>query len=66
MEVDEADVDAAEEFFVRKSAFGCLEKFKMECTNIMLENSLSYPSNHREALALYEWPVSYYEGLYIL
>lgn len=63
MEVDETDVDAAEEFCVRQSAFGCLEEFEMECKNVMLENSLSYPSNHRVALALYEWFVSYYESL---
>lgn len=63
MKVDEADVNAAEEYCVRQSAFGCLEEFELECKNVMLENSLSYPSNHREALALYEWLVSYYEGL---
>ena len=63
MKVDEADVNAAEEYCVRQSAFGCLEEFELECKNVRLENSLSYPSNHREALALYEWLVSYYEGL---
>ncbi|XP_048749877.2 uncharacterized protein LOC125661760 [Ostrea edulis] len=60
IEIDEADVDAAEDFCVRQSASGCLEEFEVECKNILLENSWSHPSNHKEALALYEWLISYY------
>lgn len=40
MEIDMADVDAAEEFCIYQSAFGCLPEFEEECKNIMFENSL--------------------------
>lgn len=62
MEIDMADVDAAEEFCIYQSAFGCLPEFEEECKNIMFENSLLLPTNHSEALALYEWLVSYFNA----
>lgn len=62
MEIDMADVNAAEEFCIYQSAFGCLPEFEEECKNIMFENSLLLPTNHSEALALYEWLVSYFNA----
>lgn len=62
LEIDMADVDAAEEFCIYQSAFGCLPEFEEECKNIMFENSLLLPTNHSEALALYEWLVSYFNA----
>lgn len=61
MEIYMADVDAAEEFCIYQSAFGCLPEFEEECKN-MFENSLLLPTNHSEALALYEWLVSYFNA----
>lgn len=64
LEIDMADVDAAEEFCIYQSAFGCLQEFEEECKNIMFENSLLLPINHSEALAiaLYEWLISYFKA----
>lgn len=62
MEIDMADVDAAEDFCIYQSAFGCMPELEEECKNIMFENSLLLPTNHSEALALYEWLVSYFNA----
>jgi hypothetical protein len=62
MDVDQADEDAAEEFCTRENSYGCSTQFETKCMNVMLEHSQSFPTNYREALALFEWLVSYFDN----